>query len=154
MSSTRPTRLEPMLDDVVAYLLPTESPDRWPGAVLRAAQLPSPGWGGPHQVTDLRCLAMVLHALAEERRQSAEDVPLGALQGAFHESSAEEEPRALRDRVTAVVDATGMYTRERGYSPLGVVWSELIYQWEPDEPMSDMPPGPSELRYAAARLAA
>ncbi len=60
-----PKRLEPILDDAVAYLLPVEVPERWPGAVLRAAQLLRPSWGSNCDVTDLRCLAMVLHALAE-----------------------------------------------------------------------------------------
>ncbi|WP_411129734.1 hypothetical protein [Streptomyces sp. x-19] len=80
-------------------------------------------------------------------------MPVDVLRGAL-DTPEGEEPRELRERVKVVVDATGMYSSVRGYTPLGQVWSDLTYQWEPSgEPMADMEPGPSPLRHSAARLA-
>jgi hypothetical protein len=142
------------LSDAMGYLLASSAPSRWGESVRRAARLVAPTWTG--STVDLATLALVLYVLAREDGRT--EVLLDAAREAVSGSGPSAEPVSLRARIEASLVAEGHLRHDAALrsttSPLWRIYQALARRWEPSgEPVSDLSPGPSDLRHAAERLA-
>ncbi|MCC9309277.1 hypothetical protein LN042_19670 [Kitasatospora sp. RB6PN24] len=158
---TRETTLS-SLASAMGLLMNTDAPPQWTAAVTRAAQLLAPDWDQQPSRPALGTLALALYTLASERQETPTEIPLDVLRGALDHQPVDgpdefsREPAMLQKRIETVLKAEGHVAYE-GFQPresaLWRLFRDLRHQWEPDEPMSDMPPGPSAMRDAVARIA-
>ncbi|MFE3206329.1 hypothetical protein [Embleya sp. NPDC059237] len=138
-----------VLPDAVARLLPHAAPPRWRAAVDRAAQLLAPSWGDGDPPAEVGLLVLAVAVLALDQEPAAADTPtiLAAVAEATDAAEAGREPLPLRRRGTAALAAAGQHDPTTGaWTPLGALWRDVLHQWLPEVPTSDIPPAPSVLR--------
>ncbi|MEZ0094983.1 hypothetical protein [Streptacidiphilus sp. EB129] len=154
MTTARAARVPWTLADALGYLTPDTAPAAWKEAVQSAGRLLQPAWAGDDGA--LAVTAFALYTAAHQDGTTPAEVPIARVRELLLlDGLPEGEPR-LHVAAGEVLHARGHRLPQSfsgGYwDGVGQVYQRLIYQWEPEEPMGDMPPGPSAMRHTAIRL--
>ncbi|MEU5431111.1 hypothetical protein AB0H73_36660 [Streptomyces olivoreticuli] len=140
----------------MGYLVASTAPQPWRESVARAAQFLTSEWDSLRNPHLLGTLALTLYTLSHERQQPAGEIPVAAVKEILHheEHPYSGEPHILRQRIEDTLKAEGHRVSEPTWyaSPVWRIYRDLVDVWEPDEPTSDMVPGPTAMRLAVKEL--
>lgn len=152
--TTRTVPAPRTLADALGYLTPSSSSELRRQAVQCAGQLLQPSWSGDSDA--LATVAFAFYTVAHQDDVAAAEVPVQRVLALLRPGGAPPGEPGLRAAAREVLHARGHalpWSAERGcWDAIGGIYQRLTFQWEPQEPMGDMPPGPSAMRRTAERL--